>query len=547
MYGIKSPISAIAVHPRTEVIAVASEDGLIVIYDYMDNFAIKSINNIPMEGKKDEKQSAFPKKPMNKSQMTPEQRAAEKEYREKNRVVSCMEFTPEGELLIGTTRSEIKIIEETEDNKYKLKKLSQELLTSDQSRKDVVKQLVVTDDGKYFATSDSRNCVSLFKHGNMNEDENGEDAWFFTGKIMSHQVEITSICFGKNQDDEQPDSHRLFSIGRDRRCFEYDVAAARLNEKLPVIRVFDIELEAHPTACIWYPGVEPLNEGWLLTANDEYKMKLWNPTTTHSRRTCLGPTYGGEITKMKLLGTTNGEGKDKNDDKERYLLYSTSNKVIGLIQLPLDGNPQKTMGLIAHPDDVQDICCSADGKYVFTCGGDDLAVNMWSVDVNPINQAIALGGEGIEPFIRLIEGGQQGQTFQDMNDFFYYSMIRSKKENTTRTRKLEGFVPVDELPNLMRAMGYYPTNQEINNMKSEVRFRTYPELGEPNNRVTLDEFIKLFVNHRPVYGIGKNNIEDAFKTIIEQVGDSNFSEGIYGKDFIDLLTSQGEEISHEEL
>lgn len=39
------------------------------------------------------------------------------------------------------------------------------------------------------------------------------------------------------------------------------------------------------------------------------------------------------------------------------------------------------MGLIAHPDEVQDICASADGKYVFTCGGADLAVNMWKVDV----------------------------------------------------------------------------------------------------------------------------------------------------------------------
>jgi hypothetical protein len=45
-----------------------------------------------------------------------------------------------------------------------------------------------------------------------------------------------------------------------------------------------------------------------------------------------------------------------------------------------------------------------------------------------------------------------------MNDFFYYSIIRYKKENTTKTRKLdEKIVPVDELPNLMRAMGYYPT------------------------------------------------------------------------------------------
>jgi len=30
------------------------------------------------------------------------------------------------------------------------------------------------------------------------------------------------------------------------------------------------------------------------------------------------------------------------------------------------------------------------------------------------------------------------------------------------------------------------------------------------NAVDLNTFIRLFVNHRPVYGIGKNNIEEAF-------------------------------------
>jgi len=95
-----------------------------------------------------------------------------------------------------------------------------------------------------------------------------------------------------------------------------------------------------------------------------------------ARRTCLGPTYGGEINKLKLVDQLNGE---------KFLCYSTEEKVIGLIKLPLNGNPHKTMGLIAHPQEVTDICVTADGKYVFTCGGEDLAVNMWSVDVSPIN------------------------------------------------------------------------------------------------------------------------------------------------------------------
>jgi Ca2+-binding EF-hand superfamily protein len=128
-------------------------------------------------------------------------------------------------------------------------------------------------------------------------------------------------------------------------------------------------------------------------------------------------------------------------------------------------------------------------------------------------------------------------------------MIRSKKENTTKTRKLERRVPVDQLPNLMRAMGYYPTQQEIVNMMNEVRFSSYTTMGEPNLWVDLPTFIKLFVNHRPVYGIGKNNIEDAFKAL---TADSEHDVGqgvVLREDLQNLLASEGdgEEITTREL
>ena len=177
-------------------------------------------------------------------------------------------------------------------------------------------------------------------------------------------------------------------------------------------------------------------------------MKIWNVSTQSSRKTVLGPTYGGEIVKLKKL--------DIEGNHDKFLYYSTQDKVVGVIKLPLDGNPTKTMGLIAHPGKVVDICATSDGKYMFTTGGDDLALNMWRIDIQPIDEAIAMGGEGIEPFINLIEGGREGQTYLDMKDFFYYSMIRAKDENTTKTRKLDGTVPLEELPNLMRAMGHYP-------------------------------------------------------------------------------------------
>jgi len=117
-------------------------------------------------------------------------------------------------------------------------------------------------------------------------------------------------------------------------------------------------------------------------------------------------------------------------------------------------------------------------------------------------------------------------------------MIRSKKENTTKTRKLEGWVPVQQLPFLMRAMGYYPTQQEIANMMDEVRFSSYTTMGEPNLYVDLNTFIKLFVNHRPVYGIGKNNIEEAFRAILVDDENHDGGDAIFSDTLAALLSDE---------
>jgi WD40 repeat protein len=256
---------------------------------------------------------------------------------------------------------------------------------------------------------DTDRCVCLFKKGR--NDPNKPIEWLFNGKIQAHNDVITSICFGEGLGDNSERKLHLFSVSRDRTVVEYDIEASSL-EELRIKRRFSVENEARPTACIWYPKVElkttqeDLGEGkqnLLLTMNDDYKAKIWNVNSSSSRRTCLGPTYGGEIVKMKLLNLEN------NSDK--FIIYSTKEKVIGLIKMPFDGNPNKTMGLIAHPKKIVDLAVSADGKYLFTCGGDDLAINMWSIDVTPIDQAIALGGEGIEPFVNLIEGGREGKAF----------------------------------------------------------------------------------------------------------------------------------------
>ena len=112
-----------------------------------------------------------------------------------------------------------------------------------------------------------------------------------------------------------------------------------------------------------------------------------------------------------------------------------------------------------------------------------------------------------------------------MQDFFYYSMIRSKDEDTTKTRELDETVPLRELPYLMRAMGYYPTEMEVSNRKEEVRYSHFSETGDTRDSIKIEDFIKLFVNHRPVYGIGKNDIEQAFRDLVGEDGNLQIGRG----------------------
>ena len=287
-----------------------------------------------------------------------------------NEVFCAIEFTPDGtELLVAQYNGEIKILDATTGD---FKKLSNALRASENKPYVAITQLIVSNDGMYFAVSDLNKAISLFKKDIKAADSSKGAEWKFAGKIISHEVEVTSICFGDGLDENDLPIHRLFSIGKDRRVFEYDVQNCHPQNSNIVHDHFTIEQEALPSACIWYPSTDS-KEGLLLTANTEYKMKVWNPTNRSSRKTCLGPTYGGEIVKMKTLSVPNEE--------EKYIIYATAKKVIGLIKMPLDGNPNNTMGLIAHPNEITDFCASADGRYLFTCGGEDLSVKMWSIDV----------------------------------------------------------------------------------------------------------------------------------------------------------------------
>jgi hypothetical protein len=49
------------------------------------------------------------------------------------------------------------------------------------------------------------------------------------------------------------------------------------------------------------------------------------------------------------------------------------------------------------------------------------------------------------------------------------------------------------IPDMMRSMGYYPTNKEIENMKNEIRFSKYLDPGIEVDELDLNMFLKLVI------------------------------------------------------
>lgn len=77
----------------------------------------------------------------------------------------------------------------------------------------------------------------------------------------------------------------------------------------------------------------------------------------------------------------------------------------------------------------------------------------------------AYGGTDLEPYYCLIEGGRNGWLFAEMQDLFYYMQILHHGENTITRRQVSDYIPIEELPDLMRACGFYMSDFEVTSLR----------------------------------------------------------------------------------
>ncbi|NXR81380.1 CF251 protein, partial [Pycnonotus jocosus] len=484
MQEAKKAVNAIACHPQEPFVAVGSHCGVLKVWDYKQTQYL--VSRIFTEAG-----------------------------------IQCLSYDPEGYFLAAGF---------TDGSVYILDAISlQSICNEFQFSQGPVTHISFSHDSKYLATADANYSVIVYKR----VLQNGSRCWEHLAGLDSHYKPIRSILFGVHSGSNEP---RLLSLGEDQQLVEYDLKSS-IKDHLVVTHRDRLEQVAVPLCLTWYPQLS--TESFFLTANNCYKMKLYNTTTKMCRKTLLGPTYGSPLEKMQILPRTSCA-----DPQQHYLVYITKDKV-GLQMLPVDGNPHKSSAFICHPDGASDFAISHDGRYIFTAGGKERTFMRWKVNLHALDAAAFLGGEDLIPFYSLLDGGREGKFFRELEDYFYYVQLCRQGIDTLEKRQVSTHIPLEEIPSVMRAIGFYPSEEEIEGMINEVKFSKYVDTGEEVTKINLGDFIKLYINHRPALGLSMKTIQRAFQVLgyDNKKGDKVIDRG----DFLSLLQCRGEQMTEDEL
>lgn len=144
-----------------------------------------------------------------------------------------------------------------------------------------------------------------------------------------------------------------------------------------------------------------------------------------------------------------------------------------------------------------------------------------------------------------MSGGREGKFYRELEDYFYYSQLRSQGIDTMETRKVSEHICLSELPFVMRAIGFYPSEGEIEDMFNEIRFSEYVDTGKLTDKINLPDFFKVYLNHRPPFGNTMSGIQQSFDIL--GFTNSKGEKAIQREDFLNLLHTKGEHMTEEEM
>ena len=181
------------------------------------------------------------------------------------------------------------------------------------------------------------------------------------------------------------------------------------------------------------------------------------------------------------------------DSGRAFLLYAMDSRVAGMIAFPLDGDPEKSTGVIANSGDLAGIRLGYNNTCALVAGKCDGMVTLWALDTEAFDEA-GTGASEEEKFGALVEGGVDGEFYSEIIDYFYYTQLKAQGEDTILPRKITGKVPITELAELLRALGHYPSEDDIQVMLEDIKEQAAIQGKPVPEEIPLPQFLALFTN-----------------------------------------------------
>ena len=118
---------------------------------------------------------------------------------------------------------------------------------------------------------------------------------------------------------------------------------------------------------------------------------------------------------------------------------------------------------LANPRGIDDLLLSSTGKYCFTFSKEDDCFTQWHIDPLLLEDGLAVDKiSQTEDFLSSVPGNIDSKLYKDMKDLFSYVQIEKGAKSLSNT------IPIEDIVTLCRALGYFPTEKENEDMMNEV-------------------------------------------------------------------------------
>ena len=89
----------------------------------------------------------------------------------------------------------------------------------------------------------------------------------------------------------------------------------------------------------------------------------------------------------------------------------------------------------------------------------------------------------LEPWLLSVDGGREGWLFRELQNLFCLAQLLHQGKHSTEPRHISDRLPVCELPDLLRAIGFYPSQFDVSERvpSAEVQWKAITPRGDHLN------------------------------------------------------------------